>query len=132
MTINEIQNDIIKEMASLEDWFDTYEFIIQQGRLIQPVDNNIKSESNRIHGCQSNVWISSYIENGRILFEGESDSQITQGILFLLFRVLNNQLPDDVKNADLYFIKEIGLSTNLSPSRANGLSLIIRHIKQCA
>jgi len=129
MTINEIQNSIVHEMSDLNDWLDKYEYLINLGKKHEPLGNQYKTEENSLQGCQSQVWIRAKLEDNKIHFSGDSDSIITRGILSLLLRVFDNQSPDDIANADLYFIDEIGLSTNLSPSRANGLQTIIKQLK---
>lgn len=130
MPINDIQDAIIEEMAPIKEWFDKYEYLINLGRQLKPIDEGIRSERYQIQGCQSQVWITAEIEKDRLHFTADSDSLITRGIISLLLRVLDRQPPAEVMDADLYFIREIGLSSNLSPSRANGLSLIIQQMKR--
>ncbi|MBW1846779.1 MAG: SufE family protein [Deltaproteobacteria bacterium] len=130
MPINEIQDAIIEEMTPIKEWFDKYEYLISLGRQLKPIDEGIRSERYQIQGCQSQVWISAEIEKDILHFSADSDSLITRGIISLLLRVLDRQPPVEVMDADLYFIREIGLSSNLSPSRANGLSLIIQQMKR--
>ena len=130
MTINEIQECIINEMSSLNDWLDKYEYLINLGKKHISMDDQYKYEKNALQGCQSQVWIRAELKNDRISFSGDSDSLITRGILSLLLRVFDNQPHKDIVNADLYFIEIIGLSTNLSPSRVNGLHTIVKKFKQ--
>ena len=130
MPINDIQDAIIEEMAPIKEWFDKYEYLINLGRQLKPIDEGIRSERYQIQGCQSQVWITAEIEKDRLHFTADSDSLITRGSISLLLRVLDRQPPVEVMDADLYFIREIGLSSNLSPSRANGLSLIIQQMKR--
>ncbi|MBW2197873.1 MAG: SufE family protein [Deltaproteobacteria bacterium] len=130
MPINEIQDAIIEEMTPIKEWFDKYEYLISLGRQLKPIDEGIRSERYQIQGCQSQVWITAEIEKDILHFSADSDSLITRGIISLLLRVLDRQPPVEVMHADLYFIREIGLSSNLSPSRANGLSLIIQQMKR--
>ncbi|MBW1643899.1 MAG: SufE family protein [Deltaproteobacteria bacterium] len=130
MPINDIQDAIIEEMTPIKEWFDKYEYLISLGRQLKPIDEGIRSERYQIQGCQSQVWISAEIEKDILHFSADSDSLITRGIISLLLRVLDRQPPVEVMDADLYFIREIGLSSNLSPSRANGLSLIIQQMKR--
>lgn len=132
MTINETQDCIIREFSALQDWFDKYEYLIHLGKIYQSPIENIKIESNALVGCQSQVWICGRIENNRIRFLADSDSMIIRGILSLLLRALDDQTPSEVVSADLYFLKEIGLSVNLSPSRANGLASIVRQMRKIA
>ncbi|MFW6129388.1 MAG: SufE family protein [Candidatus Aminicenantaceae bacterium] len=129
MKINHIQNEIIQEMSGLDDWMDKYEYLINLGRNFSPPEGKFKTDENALKGCQSKVWINAELKGNKISFLADSDSLITRGILALLLRVLNHQHPEDIANSDLYFIDQIGLSTNLSPSRADGLASIIKQFK---
>ena len=129
MTINSIQDKIVEDFAALNDWLDKYEYIISLGKELAPLDDRLKTEENAVKGCQSKVWITSKLSGGKISFLADSDALITRGLIALLLRVLNNQIPEDVVNTELYFIDRIGLSSNLSPSRANGLASIVKHVK---
>ena len=130
--INKIQDKIIEEFSKLNDWFDKYEYLIDLGKSLEPLDEKLKSEENSISGCQSKVWFKAEIRDERIHYLADSDSLITKGMISLLLRVLNNQYPEDIINSDLYFIDKIGLNSNLSPSRANGLMSIVKQIKSSA
>jgi cysteine desulfuration protein SufE len=132
MIMQEIQNTIIEEMSALSEWFDKYEHLINIGRGLEPMDDSDKCEKNQLRGCQSQVWITAAIVDGRLQLNADSDSLITKGIISLLLRVLNGQDPRMVVSEELYFVRETGLSTNLSPSRANGLALITQQIKKYA
>lgn len=123
---------IIEEFTKLDDWFDKYEYLISLGKKLEPLDEKLKNEENSISGCQSNVWIKAEIQDKKVNYLADSDSLIVKGMISLLLRVLNNQHPKDIVNTDLYFIDKIGLSSNLSPSRANGLMSIIKQIKSYA
>lgn len=130
MTINEIQDEIIEEFSSLEDWMDRYALIIEMGNALEPMPESSKTPQNIIEGCQSRVWITAEMQaDGRVHFEGESDAIIVKGIVSLLLRVLDKQRPEDIVSADLYFIREIGLSEHLSPTRSNGLVSMLRQMK---
>lgn len=129
MTINEIQNTIIEEFSCLNDWFDRYERLIEIGKNLPVSDKQFRTEKNAIPGCQSQVWISAKYCNEKIIYTADSDSLIIKGIIALLLRVLSNQSPSDVINADLYFLNIIGLNTNLSPARSNGVASIIRQMR---
>jgi len=124
-----IQDEIIQEFAGL-DWFDKYELLIESARNIDYMDKKFRTEENSISGCQSKVWIRSYIDDGKLVFELDSDAMITKGIMSLLLRVFNNRYPEDILNTDLYFIDDIGLKSNLSPARSNGLQSIINRIRE--
>jgi len=124
-----IQDEIIQEFAGL-DWFDKYELLIESARNIDYMDKKFRTEENSISGCQSKVWIRSYIDDGKLVFELDSDAMITKGIMSLLLRVFNNRYSEDILNTDLYFIDDIGLKSNLSPARSNGLQSIINRIRE--
>jgi len=130
--INKLQDIIIKEFSKLNDWFDKYEYLINLGKSLESSDKELKSEENSISGCQSKVWLKPEIRVEKIHYLADSDSLITKGMLTLLLRILNNQYPEDIVNADLYFIDKIGLNSNLSPSRVNGLMAIVKQIKAYA
>ena len=130
--INKIQDEIIEEFSKLNDWFDKYEYLIKLGKSLESLDENLKSDENSIIGCQSQVWLIAEMSDEKIHYLADSDSLITKGIISLLFRVLNDQYPEDIVNADLYFIDKIGLNSNLSPSRVNGLMSILKQIKSSA
>ena len=129
MTINEIQDEIIEEFNAFDDWMDKYSLIIDMGNNLTPLDEQYKTNQNLIEGCQSRVWITAQMKDGKVHFEGESDAIIVKGIVSLLFRVLNNQTPSDILNNELYFIKEIGLQEHLSPTRSNGLVYMLKQMK---
>ena len=133
MTINEIQDIIIDEFAVFEEWLDKYEYLIDLGRDIALIDEADKTDANLIDGCQSRVWLSSSRDGeGRLHFKADSDAIITKGIISLLIRVFEGQLPQDILAADLYFIDAIGLRENLSPTRAGGLAAMIKRIRDIA
>lgn len=133
MTINEIQNEIIDEFADITDWMDRYAYIIELGNQLQPLEADKKVPANLIEGCQSRVWISAErLTDGRIHFEADSDALIVKGIVSLLLRVLSDHTPEEILDADLYFIGKIGLSEHLSPTRSNGLVAMVRQMKNYA
>ena len=132
MTIDDIQDQIIEEMAVLDDWMDKYEYLIRLGRKLNSRDQELRTERYAVRGCQASVWIKAEMMDKKIHFLADSDSLITKGMLTLLLRVLNDQTPEEIANADLYFLPRTGLSTNLSPTRANGLALIVKHMKRYA
>lgn len=128
MTINESQDQIIEELLPLNDWFEKYEYLISLGKALKPLDEEFKTEDNLIKGCQSKVWLKAEKKEDKIYMTADSDTLITKGIIALLLRVLNKQSPEDIINCNLYFVEKIGLSTNLSPARANGVVSIIKQI----
>ena len=129
MTINEAQDAVIEEFSDFSDWMDKYQMLIDLGNDLEPLAEQYKNEQNLIDGCQSRVWITAQMKDGKVHFEGESDAIIVKGIVSLLFRVLNNQTPSDILNNELYFIKEIGLQEHLSPTRSNGLVSMLKQMK---
>ena len=132
MTINEIQDEIIEEFTELDDWMDRYQLLIDMGSEQPPLPEQYKTEQNLIDGCQSRVWLQADLVDGRIHFQAESDALIVKGIVTLLLRVLNDQTPQDILDADLYFIEKIGLREHLSPTRSNGLLAMMKQIKMYA
>ncbi len=128
-TINELQDEIIEEFSALDDWMDRYVLIIDLGNTLEPLPESDKTPTNIIEGCQSRVWITANYSDGKVHFRGESDAIIVKGIVSLLLRVLDGQTPEDILASDLYFIKEIGLSEHLSPTRSNGLVSMLRQMR---
>lgn len=131
-TINEIQQDIIDEFSIYDDWMDKYAYIIEQGNALKPIDDKYKTPDNIIKGCQSRVWMQTEFHEGRLFFEAESDAIIVKGLLALVLRVFNGRTPDEIITADLRFMKEIGLTEHLSPTRSNGLLSVIKQIRYYA
>ena len=132
MTINEIQDEIIEEFSGFDDWMDKYQLLIDLGNEQEPLDDKYKTEQNLIDGCQSRVWLQADLQDGKIHFSAESDALIVKGIVALLIRVLSDQTPKDILDADLYFIEQIGLKEHLSPTRSNGLLAMVKQIKMYA
>lgn len=133
MTINERQDDIIAEFQDFDDWMDKYQLLIDLGSEQAPLDAKYKTEQNLIDGCQSRVWLQADLTSeGRIHFQAESDALIVKGIVTLLIRVLNDQTPQDILDADLYFIDRIGLREHLSPTRSNGLLAMVKQMRMYA
>jgi cysteine desulfuration protein SufE len=130
MKINKIQDRIIEEFSGLNDGLDKYEHLVKLGKELKVSYEGLRNEDNLISGCQSNVWLKGKIKDNKFFFFADSEALITKGIISLLLRVLNNQTPSDIVDADLYFIDKIGLKSNLSPSRSNGLALIVKKIKE--
>ena len=132
MTINEEQDEVVEEFSDFTDWMDKYQLLIDLGNEEKPLDPKYKVESNLIDGCQSRVWLQADYEDGKIVFSAESDALIVKGIIALLIRVLSGHTPDDILNADLYFIDKIGLKEHLSPTRSNGLLSMVKQIRMYA
>ena len=132
MTINEIQDEIIEEFSGFDDWMDKYQLLIDLGNELPPLDAKYKTESNLIDGCQSRVWLQADYVDGQIVFQAESDALIVTGIIALLIRVLSGHTPQEILDADLYFIEQIGLKDHLSPTRSNGLLAMVKQIRMYA
>ena len=138
MTINEIQDEIIDEFAGFDDWMDKYQLLIDLGSEQEPLPEQYKTEQNLIDGCQSRVWLQADYEklrdggDGIVTFRAESDALIVKGIVTLLIRVLSGHTPQEILDADLYFINEIGLREHLSPTRSNGLLAMVKQMRAYA
>lgn len=132
MTINELQDEVIEEFSEFTDWMDKYQMLIDLGNELAPLDEQYKTESNLIDGCQSRVWLQCDEKDGRLIFTADSDALIVKGIIALLIRVVSNHTPKEIIDADLYFIDRIGLREHLSPTRANGLLAMTKQMKMYA
>ena len=132
MTINELQNNVIEEFADFDDWMDKYALLIDLGNSLPPLEEKYKTESNLIEGCQSRVWLQADYVDGKILFKGESDAVIVKGIVSLLISILSDHTPQEILDADLYFIEKIGLKEHLSPTRLNGLVAMVKQMRMYA
>ena len=121
MTINEAQDEIIEEFGGFDDWMDKYQLLIDLGNEQAPLDEKYKTESNLIDGCQSRVWLQCDYVDGKLVFSAESDALIVKGIVALLIRVFSGHTPQEIIDAEVYFIDEIGLKDHLSPTRSNRL-----------
>ncbi len=128
MTINELQDEVIEEFSAFDDWMDKYALLIDLGNALAPLDEKYKTESNLIEGCQSRVWLQADYVDGKIHFQGESDAVIVKGIVSLLTRILSDHTPQEILDADLYFIDSIGLKEHLSPTRSNGLVAMVKQM----
>ncbi|MGM9679014.1 MAG: SufE family protein [Bacteroidaceae bacterium] len=129
MTIDEIQEEIVEEFTGLDDWMDRYQLLIDLGNEQPPLNEAYKTEQNLIDGCQSRVWLQADLVDGKVVFQAESDALIVKGIVTLLIRVLSNHTPQEIVDADLFFIDRIGLREHLSPTRSNGLLAMLKQMK---
>ncbi len=129
MTIDQVEQGIIEEFSIFTDWMDKYAYIIDQGNSIEQLDDKYKTPENIIKGCQSRVWLQTDFTDGKLQFQAESDALIVKGLLALVLRVFNNRTPDEILSSDLKFMKEIGLTEHLSPTRSNGLLSVIKQIR---
>ena len=130
MTIEERQKEITDEFADISDWMDRYGYIIDLGNALTPLPDELKTPDRLIEGCQSRVWLDADIDReGRVHFRADSDAIIVKGIISLLVSVLDSHTPDEILDADLHFIDEIGLSRHLSPTRSNGLLAMVKQMR---
>jgi cysteine desulfuration protein SufE len=129
MTIEQVQNEIIDEFSVFTDWMDKYGYLIELGNDLQNLDPKEKIDQNLIKGCQSRVWLVAEIENGKIIFRGESDAVIVKGLVALLLRVVSGRTPQEIIESDLHFIDDLGLKQHLSPTRSNGLLAMVKQIR---
>ena len=132
MTINEAQDEVIAEFEDFTDWMDKYQMLIDLGNDLDELAPKYKNDSHLIDGCQSRVWLQCDYVDGKLVFSADSDALITKGIIALLIQVLSGHTPQEILDADLYFIDKIGLRQHLSPTRSNGLLAMVRQIKDYA
>lgn len=130
--INEIQDEIIEAFANINDWMEKYEYLIALGKSLPQMDPDMKTETFSVPGCQSRVWVSTEIKEGKVDIQADSDTLISKGLITLVLRIFNGRSIKEIEETDLYFIQETGLRSNLSPSRASGLLAFINHIKNTA
>lgn len=132
MTIQETQEEIVDEFALFDEWMDKYEHIIELGKDLPLIDEKYKTDENLIKGCQSKVWLHAALKDDKIIFTADSDAIITKGIVGLVIRVFSNHTPQEIIDADLFFIDQIGLQEHLSPTRSNGLLSMLKQIRMYA
>ena len=132
MTINELQDEVIEEFSDFDDWMDKYQLLIDLGSEQQALPEEYKTDQNLIDGCQSRVWLQADLMDGKVVFQAESDALIVKGLVALLVKVLSGHTPDEILDADLYFIEKIGLKEHLSPTRSNGLLAMLKQMKMYA
>lgn len=131
-TIDELQEEVIEEFSDFDDWMDKYQLLIDLGNEQAPLDPRYKTEQNLIEGCQSRVWLQADWEDGKVVFQAESDALIVKGIVALLIQVLSGHTPDEILATDLHFIDAIGLREHLSPTRSNGLLAMVKQMRMYA
>jgi cysteine desulfuration protein SufE len=129
MTINEKQDQVIDEFALFDDWADKYEYIIDLGKKLPPLDNQYKVEENKIKGCQSTVWLHAEPKGEQLMFEADSEAVIVKGLVSLLIRVLSGHTPEEISQANLYFMEKIGMHQHLAQTRSNGLASMLKQMK---
>lgn len=131
-TINELQDEVIEEFSDFDDWMDKYQLLIDLGNEQEPLNPEYKTDQNLIDGCQSRVWLQADMEDGKIIFQAESDALIVKGIIALLIKVASGHTPDEILKSELYFIEKIGLKEHLSPTRSNGLLAMVKQMRMYA
>ncbi len=131
-SIQETQQEIVEEFALFDEWMDKYEHIIELGKDLPLIDEQYKTDENLIKGCQSKVWLHAALKDGKIIFTADSDAIITKGIVGLVIRVFSDHTPQEIIDADLFFIDQIGLQEHLSPTRSNGLLSMLKQIRMYA
>lgn len=129
MSINEIQDQVISEFELFDNWNDKYEYIIELGKKLKPLDPKYKVDENKIKGCQSNVWLGAEMEGHELIFSADSESVIVKGLVSLLVRVLSGHTPKEISSADVYFIDKIGMTSHLAQTRSNGLLSMLKQMK---
>lgn len=133
MSIEDRQQELIAEFSDIEDWMDRYGYIIDLGNALPEIEESKKTPQNLIEGCQSRVWLDAGLDgDGKVNFTADSDAIIVKGIISLLISVLNGHTPDEILEADLHFINDIGLGEHLSPTRSNGLLAMVKQMKMYA
>ena len=132
MSINEIQDEIIEEFELFDDWADKYEYIIDLGKRLQGLPESEKTEENIIKGCQSRVWLNAHMNGDTLIFEADSEAVIVKGLVSLLIRVLSGHTPEEIVNANLYFLEKVGLQQHLAQTRSNGLASMVKQMKTYA
>jgi cysteine desulfuration protein SufE len=131
-TIEEVEHDIIEEFSLFDSWEDKYEYIIDLGKKLQPLEAEHKKDENKVKGCQSTVWLVADYRDGKVFFKAESDAVIVKGLISMLIRVLSGHTPDEIITAKLDFIQKIGMTTHLAQTRSNGLLSMVRQMKNYA
>jgi len=129
MSIDQIQDELVNEFMFFDDWMEKYEHLISLGKVMPVIDQEQKTDQNLIKGCQSKVWLSAAVVDGKLSLKADSDAILTKGIVSMLIRVFDGQTPQDILDANLTFVDKIGLKEHLSPTRANGLMSMIKQIK---
>ncbi len=132
VTIEEAEKEIVEEFSLFDGWDDKYEYIIDLGKKLAPLEEEHKKDENRVRGCQSTVWLAADYKDGKIIYKADSDAVIVKGLISMLIRVLSGHKPDEIVNAKLNFINEIGMTSHLAQTRSNGLLSMVRQMKNYA
>ena len=131
-SIADIEKEIVEEFSLFDSWDDKYEYIIDLGKKLPPLEDVYKKDENKVRGCQSTVWLVADYRDGRIFYKAESDAVIVKGLISMLIRVLSGHTPDDIVQAPLDFIREIGMTSHLAQTRSNGLLAMVKQMKNYA
>lgn len=131
-TIEETENEIVEEFSLFDNWDDKYEYIIDLGKKLLPLEDQYKKDENKVRGCQSTVWLTAADKDGKIYYKADSDAVIVKGLISMLIRVLSGQNADDIMNAKLDFINKIGMMNHLAQTRSNGLLAMVKQMKNYA
>ena len=131
-TIQEIEQEIVEEFSLFDSWDDKYEYIIDLGKKLAPLEEEYKIDENKVRGCQSTVWLVADYRDGKVFYKAESDAVIVKGLISMLIRVLSGQSPNQIIDAKLNFIQEIGMTTHLAQTRSNGLLSMVKQMKNFA
>ena len=132
LTIEEIEREIVEEFSLFDSWDDRYEYIIDLGKKLPPLEDQFKIDENKVRGCQSTVWLAADFRDGRVYYKADSDAVIVKGLISMLIRVLSGQTTDAIVNAKLDFINEIGMTSHLAQTRSNGLLAMVKQMKNYA
>ena len=132
VTIEETEKEIVEEFSLFDSWDDKYEYIIDLGKKLPTLEEEHKKDENRVRGCQSTVWLVADYKDGKILYKADSDAVIVKGLISMLIRVLSGHKPDEIVNAKLNFINEIGMTSHLAQTRSNGLLAMVKQMKNYA
>jgi cysteine desulfuration protein SufE len=132
MSIQDIENEIVEEFSLFDSWDDKYEYIIDMGKKLPELEAEHKKDENRVRGCQSTVWLVAEYKDGKVYFKADSDAIIVKGLISMLIRVLTGHTPDEILNAKLDFIQQIGMTTHLAQTRSNGLLSMVKQMKNYA
>ncbi len=130
--IQTTEKEIVEEFALFDSWDDKYEYIIDLGKKLPPLEEEFKKDENKVRGCQSTVWLVADYRDGKVFYKAESDAVIVKGLISMLIRVLSGHTPDEIINAKLDFIREIGMTTHLAQTRSNGLLAMVKQMKNFA
>ncbi|HXA02994.1 MAG TPA: SufE family protein [Cytophagaceae bacterium] len=128
-SIKDTEDMIVEEFSFFDEWDEKYSYIIDLGKMLAPLDEKYRTEANKIKGCQSQVWLNSYLDGSQVIFEADSDATIVKGLTSLMVRVLSGHTPEEILNTELGFIERIGMTQHLSPTRSNGLASMVKQMK---